>query len=55
MLFMRNIAIYLMKQKEVELIVFGAKDRRESWSQFWAAGWVMEIFTETQKIEGEAG
>lgn len=41
--------------KEVELIVFGAKERRVSWSQSWAAGWMVEIFTETLNPEGWAG
>lgn len=43
------------EMKEVELIVFGAKERRVSWSQTWAAGWMVEIFTETLNTEGGAG
>lgn len=28
-------------------MVFGAKERRVSWSYTWAAGWMVEIFIET--------
>lgn len=47
--------MYLMKLKGVESTVFGAKERRVSWSQTQAPGWVVETFTETQNTEGGAG
>lgn len=44
-----------MKLTGVESTVFGAKERKVSWSQIQIPNWVMKTFTETQNTEGGAG
>lgn len=44
-----------MKLKGVESTVFGAKERRVSWSQTQIPNWEMKTLTETQNTEGGAG